>query len=159
MSRTTTSRPAFDRIAATLAALVIVGLMVFLLIRNEPIADPRLFFGMRLVLSFSAATLGASIPGFLNVDWSGGGLAVRAGGALALFVLTFVFTPDLVTDQGRSGVQINQHSEGPLSPPIIGNTGSITTKGPQSPVVQGTQGNVQMNFGRSLATPPPQRSA
>jgi cytochrome c biogenesis protein CcdA len=156
MSRTTTRQPTFDRIAATLAALVIVGLMVFLLIRNEPIADPRLFFGLRLVLSFGAATLGASIPGFLNVDWSGGGLAVRAGGALALFVLTFVFTPDLATDQGSSGVQINQHSEGLLSPPIVGNTGSIKTKGLQSPVVQGTQGNVQMNFGPSPTTPPRQ---
>ena len=34
----------FDRIATTVAALVIVGLAVFLLIRNQPIADPRLFF-------------------------------------------------------------------------------------------------------------------
>jgi hypothetical protein len=119
----------FDRIAATLAALVIVGLMVYLLIRNEPIADARLFFGLRLILSFGAATLGASIPGFLNVGWSGGGLAVRAGGALALFVLTFVYTPDVMTAPGGSGVQINQHSEGPLSPPIVGNKGNITIEG------------------------------
>ena len=130
----TSNRPTFDRIATTIAALVIVGLMVFLLVRNEPIADPRLFFGLRLILSLSAAILGASIPGFLNVRWSGGGLAVRAGGALALFVFTFVFTPDLVTDQSRK-------------------TGSITTEGPQSPVVQATQGNVQINFGTSPGTP------
>jgi hypothetical protein len=62
----------FDRIAATVAALVIVGLAVFLLIRNQPIADPKLFFVLRVVLSLSAATLGASIPGFLNLRWSGG---------------------------------------------------------------------------------------
>jgi hypothetical protein len=37
----------FDRIAAVCAALVIVGLVVFLLIRNEEIADPRLFFALR----------------------------------------------------------------------------------------------------------------
>src|SRR5947209_5466031 len=109
----------FDRIAATLAALVIVGLMAYLLIRNEPIADARLFFGLRLILSFSAAVLGASIPGFLNLKWSGGGFVARAGGALALFILTFVFTPDLVKDQGSFGeTQIKQHSEGPLSPNI-----------------------------------------
>lgn len=84
----------FERIAATVAALIVIGLSVFLLIRNEEIADPRLFFVLRVVLSFSAAVLGACIPGFLEVGWSGGGLAVRAGGALALFVLTFVFTPD-----------------------------------------------------------------
>src|SRR4051812_3700123 len=120
----TRSALSFDRIAATLAALVIVGLMAFLLIRNEPITDPRLFFGLRLLLSFGAAALGASIPGFLNVGWSGGGLAVRAGGALALFVLTFVYTPDLVTAQAASGAQINQHTEGPLSPAVVGNKGN-----------------------------------
>src|SRR5215467_10178737 len=111
---TTRSTLSFDRIAATLAALVIVGLMAFLLIRNEPIADPRLFFGLRLLLSFGAATLGASIPGFLNVGWSGGGFVIRAGGALALFLLTFVYTPDLVKDESiPSGTQINQSSKGP----------------------------------------------
>jgi hypothetical protein len=131
MPRTTTNRPVlpFDRIAAICAALVIVALAVFLLIRNQPIADPKLFFVLRVVLSFSAATLGASIPGFLNVGLSGGGLVARAGGALALCVLTFVYTPDLVTDRGGSGLHINQKSEGPLSPPIVGNKGNIEIQG------------------------------
>jgi len=119
-----------DRIVATIAALLIVGLMTFLLVRNEPIADPRLFFGLRLLLSFGAATLGASIPGFLNVGWSGGGFVVRAGGALALFLLTFVYTPDLVEDGSvPSGTQIKQSSKGPRSPNIVGNTGNVTIQG------------------------------
>ena len=104
-TRTTTSQGSlhFDRIAATCAALVVIGLAVFLLVRNEEIADPRLFFVLRVVLSFSTATLGATIPGFLEIGWSGRGLAIRAGGALALFVLTFLYTPDLVTKQGQGG--------------------------------------------------------
>src|SRR5882672_3815286 len=105
-SRKTTSSQGssqFDRVAATCAALVVVGLAVFLLIRNEEIADPRLFFVLRVVLSFATATLGATIPGFLEIGWSGRGLAIRAGGALALFVLTFLYTPDLVTKQGQGG--------------------------------------------------------
>ena len=100
----------FDRIAATCAALVIVSLAVFLLIRNQEIADPRLFFALRLVLSLSAAILGATIPGFLELSWSGRGAAIRAGGALALFVLTFLFTPDLVNKpkkQDQGGTIIN----------------------------------------------------
>jgi hypothetical protein len=125
----TQSIPPFDRIAATAAALVIVGLAVFLLIRNQPIADPKLFFVLRVVLSFSAATLGASIPGFLNLKWSGGGLILRAGGALALFVLTFIYTPDLVEGQNGASPQIIQHSKGPLSPPIVGNSGTINIHG------------------------------
>jgi hypothetical protein len=90
----------FDRVVATMAALSVVGLAIFLLVRNQPIADPKLFFVLRVVMSFSAATLGATIPGFLDIRWAGTGLAVRAGGALALFVLTFVFTPDVLLDQG-----------------------------------------------------------
>jgi len=115
----------FDRVAAIGAALVIVALAVFLLIRNQPIADPRLFLMLRVVISFSAATLGATIPGFLELGWRGQGLAVRAGGALALFVLTFAYTPDLVTDQGAPGPQIRQESKGSLSPNIVGNSGKI----------------------------------
>jgi hypothetical protein len=90
----------FDRIAAALAALLVVGLAVFLLVRNQPIADPKLFFVMRVVMSFSTATLGATIPGFLDLRWSGSGLAIRSGGAVALFVLTFVYTPNVLADQG-----------------------------------------------------------
>jgi hypothetical protein len=95
--------PQFDRIAATCAALAVVGLVMFLLIRNQEIADPRLFFALRVVLSFGTAVLGATIPGFLDIGWSGSGLAIRAGGALALFVLTFLYTPDLATTHGPGG--------------------------------------------------------
>jgi hypothetical protein len=126
--RRTTINPAtlpFDRIAATCAALVIVGLTVFLLIRNQPIADLRLFLILRVVVSCSAATFGATIPGFLELGWRGQGLAIRAGGALALFVLTFVYTPDLVTDQREPRPQINQESKGALSPNIVGNRGTV----------------------------------
>jgi hypothetical protein len=90
------STNSLDRIAAIFAGLVIIGLAVFLLIRNQPIADPRLFLVLRVIISFSAAVLGATIPGFLELGWQGRGMAIRAGGALALFVLTFVYTPDLV---------------------------------------------------------------
>jgi hypothetical protein len=93
----------FERIAATCAALVIIGLVVFLLIRNEPILDARLFLALRVILSLGAAVLGATIPGFLEVGWSGSGLAIRAGGALALFLLTYLFTPNLVTTPDQGG--------------------------------------------------------
>jgi hypothetical protein len=120
----------FDRLAATLAALVVVGLAVFLLVRNQPIADPKLFFVLRVVLSFSAATLGATIPGFLDIRWSGSGLALRAGGALALFVLTFVYTPDVLMDQGGRAQTTISAPGGVASQSI---TGSPITINPSPP--------------------------
>jgi hypothetical protein len=87
-----------DRIAALFSGLLMFALVAFLLIRNQPIASPQLFFALRVVLSLLAGILGATIPGFLNLKWSGGGFVIRAGGALALFVLTFVYTPNLVND-------------------------------------------------------------
>lgn len=119
----------FDRVSATIAALTIVGLAVFLLIRNEPISDDQLFFVLRVVISFSVAVLGATIPGFLDVKWSGSGLAIRAGGALALFVLTLVYTPNLVKDDDQA--IIRQRSTGDHSPPIANNTGTIVIQSPQ----------------------------
>jgi hypothetical protein len=89
--------------AASQASELLYSAVVILLIRNEEVADPRLFFALRLVLSFGTAVLGATIPGFLAVGWSGSGLTVRAGGALALFVVTYLYSPDLVTTQEKGG--------------------------------------------------------
>jgi hypothetical protein len=115
-----------DRIVTYVSALAIIALVLFLLVRNEPIADPRLFFALRLVLSFATAALAAAIPGFLYVRWSGAGLAVRAGGALALFVLTFVYTPDVLANPvNLQGATIIQGSSGPGSPPVGVNNGTM----------------------------------
>lgn len=121
-----------DRILASFAGLVIIGLAVFLLIRNAPITDPTLIFTLRVGLSFTVAVLGATIPGFLELNWSGRGLVIRAGGALALFVLTFVYTPNLLNEPPKPPVIIQQ-SSGSLSPPIVNNSGSITLQGAPPP--------------------------
>jgi hypothetical protein len=44
----------------------------------------------------AVSVIGATIPGFLSVGLSTRGLFVRAGGALALFVLTYFFSPQVV---------------------------------------------------------------
>jgi hypothetical protein len=78
------------------AALIVVGGSIYSIIRNEPFEDQNLVVITRIIISFSMAILGATVPGFLNLTWRGGGLIVRAGGALALFVLTFVYTPKVL---------------------------------------------------------------
>jgi hypothetical protein len=117
-----------ERVAATLSALLVVGLVAFLLVRNSPIGDPMLSFSLRLILSLSTAILGATIPGFLGVRWQGKGLAIRAGGALALFLLAFVYSPT-PTPTALPAPKIEQSSTGPLSPPIADNKGNVTING------------------------------
>lgn len=86
----------WEKIVAVAMAVLIVGLVIYLVVRNQPFADPNLVRILRIVLSVAAGILGATIPGFLDVKWSGGGFMIRAGGALALFVITFFGSPSVI---------------------------------------------------------------
>jgi len=79
--------------------MLLVG---FLVVRNQPFHDPNLVVLIRTVLSTAVAVLGATIPGFLHIDLAARGVAIRAGGALALFVLTFFFSPGVLPGGGEA---------------------------------------------------------
>lgn len=68
-------------------AFVIVMLMIAIFI---PRPDPFPYTVFRIVLALAAAGVAAMIPGFLHVNV---GTVVRAGGAIAVFVITFFFSP------------------------------------------------------------------
>jgi hypothetical protein len=89
----------WEKVVVLTVAMVIVLLVAFLVVRNEPFADPNLVVILRIFVSLSAAVLGATIPGFLHIGWDGAGLSIRAGGALALFVLTYVLSPAVVREE------------------------------------------------------------
>jgi hypothetical protein len=86
----------WEKIVVYTAGLLFIGLIAFLVIRNEPIADPNFAIFIRIILSTLLAAMGATIPGMLSVDFSKGGMAIRAGGALALFVITYIMTPAII---------------------------------------------------------------
>lgn len=67
-------------------------LLCFLLIRNSPV-EPSLMVALRLIMSLLVAVFGATVPGYINLGFTVKGLTVRAVGAVALFVLTYVYTP------------------------------------------------------------------
>lgn len=96
MARAKAQSLTYDRIIATVAAIVGLGLVAFVIVRNEAFADPNFAVMMRVILSLVAGVFGATLPGFLNITWSGSGFALRAGGALALFALTYIFTPTVI---------------------------------------------------------------
>lgn len=85
-----------EKIVALVGCSVVLGLGCYLVIRNEPFRDPNLVIVVRMLLSLAVAVLGATIPGFLQVDFSNRGVVIRGGGALALFVITFLLTPSVL---------------------------------------------------------------
>jgi hypothetical protein len=79
-------------------ACFVFALVAYLVIRNESIADPQIASMLRIFISLAVNVLGATIPGLLQVDWSLKGFTIRAAGALALFVITYFYSPKLAPD-------------------------------------------------------------
>jgi hypothetical protein len=94
----------WERVTTVVVAVLVIGLLCFLVIRNEPFADSNLVVVTRTILSLAVAILGATVPGFLNVSWRGTGLLIRAGGALALFVFTYSYTPTVLPALKDDGI-------------------------------------------------------
>jgi hypothetical protein len=86
----------WERILGYVAAFFIIGLVAYVIIQGKPLQDQNFAVFLRILLSGAMAIIGAVIPGFLSVDLSGRGVAIRAGGALALFVVTFFFSPKVL---------------------------------------------------------------
>jgi len=55
-----------------------------------PYPTPIQYLVCRIILSFSAVAYVAFVPGFLQVEW---GTGIRAGGALAEFLIVFFASP------------------------------------------------------------------
>jgi hypothetical protein len=71
--------------------------VVFIVVlRNAPFADQNQVVLIRIVLSLAVAVIGAVVPGFLQVSLSAKGVVIRAGGALALFIVTFFYSPTVL---------------------------------------------------------------
>jgi small GTP-binding protein len=82
----------WEKVVVFLSLATFLVLFGYLLIRNTAI-DPSLAVALRIVMSLLVAVFGATVPGYINVGFSAKGLTVRAVGAVALFVLTYVYTP------------------------------------------------------------------
>lgn len=83
------------RIAYIFGLVFIVALLILAIIFPEPTAFQYVVF--RLVLSLAAAGCASMIPGFIEVEIS---TIIRAGGALAVFVLVYFYNPaSLILDK------------------------------------------------------------
>jgi tetratricopeptide (TPR) repeat protein len=86
--------------------LLFCGILAFIVIRGTPIADPMLVFVLRVLTSLSAAAVAAVIPGFIALDLKTSALVgIRAGGALAVFVLVFAVNPPALVQTEETRVE------------------------------------------------------
>lgn len=101
-----------EKVIVFVASFLVISLVGYLVIRNEPFADPNLVVLVRIILAMATAVLGATIPGFFEVGWSLKGLTIRATGAAAFFVLTIVFTPDVLVRRSYIAEPTRSQKEG-----------------------------------------------
>ncbi len=98
-----------ERMIAFGAAIACLGVLAYLLVRGEPFADPNLAVIARIFMSLAAAIFGTTVSGIFMISWSKPGLVVRAGGALALFLVTFWGTPTIAVEAlGPPQVQLQR---------------------------------------------------
>lgn len=97
--------------------LTLLGLAVFV-----PSPTDAQFFVFRVVLALAAAGIGAIIPGLIEVSVS---IYVRAGGAIALFVLVYLFNPPGLVRTAVPEATINQTTGGQNSPAVV-SQGAVT---------------------------------
>lgn len=90
--------PAHDpfRLERLIGIGVGVGVVIFvmaLIWRDRPFASPDLARMARIILSLGMAAIGATIPGFLRVDYRLGGAVMRATGGFGMFLVSFFGSP------------------------------------------------------------------
>jgi hypothetical protein len=99
--------------------LLLVVLAIFF-----PNPTPFQYVIFKTVLALAAAGVGALIPGLLHVDIP----AVRAGGALAIFVLVYQFSPaSLVVDAKSTPPQVQPPTPAPAKEPTQSQPPPVTT--------------------------------
>jgi hypothetical protein len=117
--------------AFAFGVVFVTALLVLAVKFPEPTSFQYMVF--RIVLALAAGGVGAMIPGFLKVEVKPG---IRAGGALAVFVIVFFFNPAKLT-----GVVPKTELENELATPILGAQQSGVDVSPATEVLVVTSPN------------------
>jgi hypothetical protein len=108
-------------LAFVFGVVFVTALLAFVIFIPNP--TPPQFEVIRIILALAAGGVAAMIPGFLNLKLGvGSNLALRAGGALAVFAIVYFYSPARWVSSPES---ITQTTTGPNSPAITGNNNSV----------------------------------
>jgi hypothetical protein len=107
---------------------VALAAVLWLAFRSDSLSNQQ-FEILRSVLALAGGGVGAVVPGFLDLHLKAGAkLALRAGGALAVFVVLYFWSP--AHWQPEHDGPHYQHTEGPGSPIQSGNGNKAIYNGP-----------------------------
>src|SRR5690242_14091308 len=119
------------KLALVLAFVFGVAFLAALLVLAVAIPNPTQtqFETFRIIIALAAGGVAAVIPGLLDLQLKqGAGFALRAGGALAVFVVVYFYSPaHWVTDKAPapSAAITEQHTEGTGSPATAGTGNTV----------------------------------
>jgi hypothetical protein len=125
-------REHWEKLTAFACGLFFIGLMLTIAILI-PNPTPTQWLVFRVVLALASAGVGAVIPGLIVVEVS---TVVRAGGAIALFVLVYLLNPPQLVTSVPMGGQIHQTTGGVNSPAVV-SSGDVVIGG-ETPNQKGT---------------------
>lgn len=99
----------FERFIGILFAFLVLALIAYTIVMETKIDDNKMLL-LYILISIMAGAVVATIPGFLNIDYSGKGMSLRAAGGIAAFVLVLSVLQELHTPnkpQNQPGNDIN----------------------------------------------------
>jgi hypothetical protein len=101
------------------AALLIIAVLI-------PNPSPQQFEIFRIIIAVAVAGIAAMIPGLLRVNIGASKtLAIQAGGALAVFVIVYFYSPARWVN--GEPATVNQITHGDASPAIANVNGPVET--------------------------------
>lgn len=83
-----------ERIIASLVMAWVIILTTYMIFQDHALSHESMYF-LKIILSLSGAVMLATLPGFMDVNYSVGGFSVRAAGGAAAFVFIYTQSPNL----------------------------------------------------------------
>lgn len=83
-----------ERIIASMVMAWVVILTTYMILQNQTLSSESMYF-LKIILSLSGAVMLATLPGFLDINYSLSGFSVRAAGGAAAFVFIYTQSPSI----------------------------------------------------------------
>lgn len=124
----------WDKIAGYVFGGIFLSVMLVLNVMF-PHPSPTQQETFKIILALSAAGLGGILGGFLKVNGKVAKLSIRAGGALALFLVVFFISPSTSSSKTlkQPSLEIHQTMTGDGGTQVGKNSGTINIGNPKTP--------------------------